>query len=80
MVVSTRRAPSRKPPFKACVDCGALNPRDSQVCSNCGSSRLTEDWEGMVIVLNPSNSKIGLHLKLSKPMRRAIRVAGRFVE
>jgi RNA polymerase subunit RPABC4/transcription elongation factor Spt4 len=44
-----RRAPSKKPSLKACSDCGTLNPRDAQVCSNCGSSRLTEDWEGMVV-------------------------------
>jgi len=74
-----RRAPSRKPPLKACVDCGTLNPRDAQLCSNCGSSRLTDDWEGLVIVLNPSTSRVGAHLGVTKPIRRAIRVAGRLV-
>jgi len=74
-----RRAPSRRPPLKACVDCGTLNPRDAQLCSNCGSSRLTDDWEGLVIVLNPSTSRVGVHLGVTKPIRRAIRVAGRLV-
>ncbi len=74
-----RRAPSKKPPFKACVDCGTLNPKDASVCSNCGSSRLTEDWEGMVVILNPSNSRVGVHIGLSKPVKKAIRVAGRIV-
>jgi len=74
-----RRAPSRRPPLKACVDCGTLNPRDAQLCSNCGSSRLTDDWEGLVIVLNPSTSRVGAHLGVTKPVRRAIRVAGRLV-
>jgi len=74
-----RRAPSRRPPLKACVDCGTLNPRDAQLCSNCGSSRLTDDWEGLVIVLNPSTSRVGAHLGVTKPIRRAIRVAGRLV-
>lgn len=78
--MSARRAPSKKPPLRACMDCGTLNPRDASVCSNCGSSRLTDDWEGMVIVLNPSGSRVGSHIGLSKPIRRAIRVAGRIVD
>jgi len=77
--VPARRAPSKKPAFRACVDCGTLNPRDVQVCSNCGSSRLSDDWEGMVILLNPSTSRVGAHIGLMKPIRRAIRVAGRIV-
>jgi len=74
-----RRAPSKRPPLKACVDCGTLNPRDAQLCSNCGSSRLTDDWEGLIIILNPSTSRVGAHLGVTKPIRRAIRVAGRLV-
>jgi DNA-directed RNA polymerase subunit E" len=74
-----RRAPSKKPPFKACSDCGTLNPKDVQVCSNCGSPRLTDDWEGMIVILNPSNSRVGAHVGLSKPIRKAIRVAGRIM-
>jgi RNA polymerase subunit RPABC4/transcription elongation factor Spt4 len=74
-----RRAPSKKPSLKACSDCGTLNPRDAQVCSNCGSSRLTEDWEGMLVIISPSNSRVGAHVGLLKPIKRAIRIAGRIV-
>ncbi|MDM7274912.1 MAG: transcription elongation factor subunit Spt4 [Thermoprotei archaeon] len=73
-----RKAPSKKPPFKACRDCGVLNPREATICSNCGSSNLLESWEGMVIILS-ADSVLASKLGINKPVAKAIRISGKIV-
>lgn len=77
--MALRRRPVRRPRLKACRVCGALNRVDSPTCVNCGSAQFTEDWEGMLIILDPEASELGEAMGLSKPMMFAIRVAGRVV-
>ncbi len=73
-----RKAPSKKPSFKACRDCGALNSREASICSNCGSSNLLENWEGMIIILS-EDSILASKLGINKPIAKAIRVAGKII-
>ncbi len=64
----------RRKPFKACRECKLLVSRDTEVCPNCGSHDFTEDWEGMVIIIDPENSEIAKILEIEKPGRYALRV------
>ena len=47
----------------ACRKCKCVTI--GKVCPACKSSDLTPDWEGVVIVANPSQSKIAKTLKIS---------------
>lgn len=66
--------PRKALPFKACTKCKLLIPPKVEVCPNCGSSDFSDDWEGMVIILNPEKSDLARLLKISKPGRYAIKV------
>lgn len=75
----SRRPPSRGPPLLACKDCGTLNPKGETRCANCKSQNLTDDWEGMVIVLKPEQSILASKLGVKKQIMRAIKVGGRTI-
>ena len=47
----------------ACRKCKCVTV--GKVCPACKSSDLTPDWEGVVIVANPNQSKIAKTLKIS---------------
>ncbi len=64
----------RRKPFKACRKCRLLVSREAEVCPYCGSRDFTEDWEGMVIVIDPGRSEIAKILEIKKPGRYALRV------
>ncbi|GAB6147706.1 transcription elongation factor subunit Spt4 [Stetteria hydrogenophila] len=71
------RGSRRRPLLKACLHCGALVFRDVEVCPVCGGTRFTDEWEGMVIILD-ENSYVARVLE-RKPGIYAIKVAGRVV-
>jgi len=66
--------PRRPLPFKACLKCKLLVPTRVQVCPNCGSRDFSDDWEGMVIIVDPEKSLIAKVYKIDKPGRYAIKV------
>ncbi len=47
----------------ACRKCRCITT--GKVCPSCKSSDLSPDWEGVVIVANPNQSKIAKTLKIS---------------
>jgi len=47
----------------ACRKCKCVTI--GKVCPACKSSDLTPDWEGVVIIANPNQSKIAKTLKIS---------------
>jgi len=65
--------PRRGLMFKACRKCHFLVDFDSQVCPNCGSKDFSEDWRGLVIILD-SSSETAKILEKSKPGKYAIEV------
>jgi len=65
----------RKPPFKACRNCHMLVPQNATRCPNCGSQDLTEDWKGVIIVIDPEASVLAKKLKIEKPGRYAVLVS-----
>jgi DNA-directed RNA polymerase subunit E" len=44
------------------------------VCPNCKSTNLSDDWTGVVIVINPDNSEIAKKMTIKTPGKYAIRV------
>ncbi len=64
----------KRKPYKACRRCHAIVERDADKCPYCGSRDLTEDWEGMVIVIDPEKSEVAKLLGITRPGRYAIKV------
>lgn len=77
--MKTRRAPTKKPAFKACKECGTLNPRESTICVSCGSSQFSEEWSGLIIILDSQRSILAKKAGLSEEIMKAIRVSGKTV-
>ncbi len=74
--MAARRA-ARRPKLRACLRCGALSPYESSSCRACGSPDLTEEWSGMIIILD-EDSYVARVTGL-KPGLYAIKVAGKVV-
>ncbi len=70
--MSPRR--TAKKPFKACMNCKYLVEPDVTKCPVCGSETFTENWSGVVIVINPERSEIAKILNIKKPGKYAIRL------
>ncbi len=64
----------KKGVFIACKKCKALSEPGTQVCPICGGTEFTEEWSGMVIIIDPENSQIAKILGVSKPGRYAIKL------
>ena len=55
-----------------CLDCKKLViPTKDKKCPLCGGSRLTDKWEGLIIIIDPENSQIAKF--------KEIKEAGRYV-
>lgn len=57
---------------KACRRCHYLT--DENICPNCKSTDLSEDFSGLVIVFDPKNSIIAKSMKIETKGRYAIKV------
>ena len=58
----------------ACRECHHVNDPDSQTCEHCGSSSLTEDWAGYVIITHPEQSEIAERMEVTEPGTYALKV------
>jgi DNA-directed RNA polymerase subunit E" len=58
----------------ACRECHYVNDPDAQTCEHCGSSALTEDWAGYVVIADPEESQIAEEMNVSKPGSYALKV------
>ena len=56
----------------ACRKCKCVNI--GKVCQACKSSDLTSDWEGIVVVANPEESRIAKTLKITVKGKYALKV------
>ncbi len=61
-------------PLKACIKCKLLVDPKTEVCPNCGSRVFSDDWEGLVVVLNAEKSLVAKKLNLTKSGVYALRV------
>jgi len=44
------------------------------VCPNCKSSNLSDDWSGLVVIVEPSTSEVAKRMGITAPGRYALRV------
>ncbi|MDD4255281.1 MAG: DNA-directed RNA polymerase, subunit E'' [Methanofollis sp.] len=66
-------APARKKKMvKVCRDCHKVVEGES--CVTCGSTNLTEDWTGYLIIIDPEGSEIARRMNLEMPGRYALKV------
>jgi DNA-directed RNA polymerase subunit E" len=58
-----------------CRDChSVIDDDDPEICPTCGSSSLTDDWDGYVIILHPEDSKIAHEMEATEPGKYALKV------
>ena len=57
---------------KACRNCRSLIR--SNVCIDCKIANTTDDWTGLVIILEPQKSEIAKRMNVDQPGRYALRV------
>jgi len=57
----------------ACRKCKFIN-MDSTICKNCGSTELTKEWFGYVIIIDPEKSEIAKKLGVKIPGKYALKV------
>jgi len=63
----------RKPKRKICRNCKAIIDKDVERCPYCGSTDLSEDYSGFIVIVNQENSELSKKLNL-KEGKWAIRV------
>lgn len=57
-----------------CRECHRIVDPDRQVCPVCGSSSLTEDWAGYVVIAHPEESEIAEEMQVTEPGPYALKV------
>jgi len=57
---------------KACKNCRFIS--GGPVCPNCKSNNLSDDWSGLVIVIDPSTSEVAKRMGITAAGRYALRV------
>lgn len=57
---------------KACKNCRFIS--NGPVCPNCKSTNLSDDWSGLVVIIDPSTSEVAKRMDLKAPGRYALRV------
>lgn len=65
---------TKSKPFKACANCRALVPRDAAACPVCGSNKFTDEWSGVIIILEPGASRAANILGYKNRGRYAIKI------
>ncbi len=58
--------------LRACRSCKILT--DGDTCPICKGKDLSEDYMGLIIILNPESSELAKKLGIEKPGRYAIKV------
>jgi DNA-directed RNA polymerase subunit E" len=57
---------------KACKNCRYIS--NGAVCPNCKSTNLSDDWTGLVIIIDPEKSEIAKKMEIKTSGRYAVRV------
>ncbi len=58
-----------------CRDCHrVIDDGEAEVCPACGSTSLTEDWAGYVIIAHPEDSEIAEQMEITEPGKYALKV------
>ena len=62
------------PTYPVCRDCHRVLDLEDEACPNCGSSSLTEDWAGYVVIAHPESSEIAQEMQVTDAGRYALKV------
>lgn len=57
---------------KACRDCHFIS--HGSICPNCNESNLSDDFSGVVVIIDPESSAIAHTMKVKKKGHYALRV------
>lgn len=61
-------------PDPVCRECHRVLEQDDDACPNCGSTSLTEDWAGYVIISHPEESEIAAEMQVTEAGSYALKV------
>lgn len=65
---------SKKQIFKACTSCRYLVNREAAKCPNCGSDSFTDDWRGVILIIDHEKSSVSKHLNIKKEGKYALQL------
>ncbi|MFB6143367.1 MAG: transcription elongation factor subunit Spt4 [Halorientalis sp.] len=58
-----------------CRECHRVQPSEqADSCVACGSTSLTEDWAGYVIIAHPDESDVAAEMEVEEPGKYALKV------
>lgn len=57
---------------KACKNCRFIS--NGPVCPNCKSTNLSDDWSGLVVIVDPAISEVAKRMGITAAGRYALRV------
>jgi DNA-directed RNA polymerase subunit E" len=58
-----------------CRDCHRVQDAEAEEsCTACGSTSLTEDWAGYVVIAHPEESEIAREMEVTEPGQYALKV------
>ena len=57
---------------KACKNCKYIS--NGPICPNCKSTNLSDDWSGLVVIVDPSASEVAKRMGIKAAGRYAVRV------
>lgn len=57
-----------------CRECHRVLKLDDDACPSCGSTSLTEDWAGYVIISHPEESVIASEMQVTEAGSYALKV------
>lgn len=60
--------------YPVCRDCHRVLGEEDESCPICGSTSLTEDWAGYVVIAHPETSEIAAEMNVKEPGRYALKV------
>jgi DNA-directed RNA polymerase subunit E" len=59
---------------KACRECHLISYSSVSICPNCNASNLSDDFSGVVVIIDPEGSAIARAMKVTKKGHYALRV------
>lgn len=57
---------------KACKNCRYIS--NGPICPNCKSTNLSDDWSGLVVIVDPNASEVAKRMGIKAAGRYAVRV------
>ncbi|HPY59954.1 MAG TPA: transcription elongation factor subunit Spt4 [Methanospirillum sp.] len=65
-------AGGKKKQQMVCRDCHRVV--EGAACSICGTSNLTSDWAGYLVIIDPEHSEVARRMNITLPGRYALKV------